>query len=335
MAKRRSSGKLQPVPLVLNFEIDASTNSTHFIDISQSVSAVSRKFLRQGLNWAIAGGRVIMPPASTPAAGNSCYISTLPHTWSVSNAWEKVFRAWHKQQREAISDGGNQSVKAAFNDFKIFADATHHAAGVAANLLPVNMGPGTGIGPFATALVRTGPVSAGEWEASQIVIPNFGAPGVNYEPYLHMVGDDVGGAGGSVGMVKAYANSRGVPQSPDPAVPGGVISNENFLNTMFDVGDNNEDVMDNVVDKNNDLPYPQINYPGADINFVELENQVTIWNSNTIGQNTYSFAGFSAPCGLLRIDQLYSADGPNKMWVQILLVPGPNRGYLTQPMTEM
>ena len=31
---------------------------------------------------------------------------------------------------------------------------------------------------------------------------------------------------------------------------------------MFDVGDNNEDVLDNVVGKNEAMPYDQTDYPG-------------------------------------------------------------------------
>jgi hypothetical protein len=316
MAKRRSAGKIQPAPLTHDFIIAVPPNSTAYetLDLSQVASIVNRRFYRQGLSWVVSGFKIL----SSAGASGDIGVYKLPSTWMVSNAWEKCFRAWQRQQREALDDGNNESVKAAFNDFKIYMDDVHHAAGIPANIIPV----------YNTQL--------GEWEASQIVIPNFGAPGVNYEPYFHMVGDDVPGVGGSLGMVKAYAASRGVPQSPDPAVPPIVLSNENYLNMMFDVGDNNEDVMDNVVDKNNDLPYDQVDYPGADVQdpYLAVHDQGKI-TASTVGGTTHLKGGVF-PCGLVRF-KFVNPDLENSMALVLLveLVPGPSRGYLTQPMTEM
>jgi len=334
MARRKSSKKMEPVPLKLNFMIPAGDN-TRYIDISQSVSALSRKFLRQGLVWGIAGGRILMPSPSTPD-GNGVYLSTLPHSWTMSNAWEKGMRAWLRQQREALANGDQESIKAKFNDFKIFADPYHRLQGFSNNILPRNLGPQGVVGPFPSAVTYSSEVMAGEWEASQIVIPNFGAPGTNYEPYLTAIGDDVGGAGGSISLIKAYQNSRSVPQSPDPTTPAGVTSNENYWSMMFDVGDNNEDIMDNVVGKNDELPYQQTEYPGGPVNLATLENQVAVINTNTVGFSEYRFTGFSAPCGLIRIDQIYSDDTSTfPLIIELELMPGDHRGYLAEPMKDM
>jgi hypothetical protein len=315
MAKRRSAGKIQPAPLTVTFGLTAPALSVvhETLDLSQIASIINRRFYRQGLSWAVGGFKFV----SAPGTAGVAYIRKLPSTWMVSNAWEKCFRSWKRQQDEALEDGDNESVRAAFNDFKIHMDSEHHAAGFGANLIPTDV----------TLL--------GEWEASQIVIPNFGAPGVNYEPYFNMVGDDVAGAGGSIGMVKAYASSRGVPQSPDPAVPPIVLSNENYLNMLFDVGDNNEDVMDNVVDKNNDLPYNQIEYPGADVQSPDLQiHDFSYITTTTIGGST-RLNGGAFPCGLVRIELHNTSEATMLSSLIVELVPGPNRGYLTQSMTEM
>tara|TARA_B100000459_G_C8590429_1_gene207476 strand:+ start:785 stop:1765 length:981 start_codon:yes stop_codon:yes gene_type:complete len=326
---------MEPVPLKLNFIIPASSNDVNFIDISQCVSALSRKFFRQGLNWAVAGGRIIMPTASTPD-GNGVYLSTLPHTWTMSNSWEKVFRAWRRQQKEALEDGDQESIRAAFNDFKIHADANHLQNGFGTNLLPVNLGPQSVVGPFPSAVTYSAPVMAGEWEASQIVIPNYGSPGTNYEPYLMAVGANVGGVGGALSLVDLYQNSRALPQSPDPVTPGGLLTTDNYLSAMFDVGDNNLEVLDNVSSKNDELPYNHGNYPGGDTNFPVLENQVAVLNTNTVGFSEYKFTGFSAPCGLIRVDQMYSDDSSTfPLVIELELMPGTHRGYLAEPMTEM
>jgi len=338
MARRKSSRKMEPVPLKLSFRIPAENANHYFIDISQCISLVSRKFLRQGLNWAIAGGRIIMPPASSPT-GNSVYLSTIPHTWVASNGWHKTQAAWLEQQNEAIAESDSQSAVAKFRDFKIHADINHVSKGFGNNLLPVNMGPGTVSGPFPSAIAFTGSPLTGEWEPSSIVLPNIlpdasGSMVLPLEYYLHMVGINNNG-GNSRGIIDGYQSSRAYPQSPDPVSPviGGT---DNFLNKMFDVGKDNPLVLENATDVNDDLPYDQVEYPGSEGNFSQLENQVFIFNSNTIGVSDYSFKGFSAPCGLIRVDQLYSDDSsPYDMILEIELMPGDHRGYLAEPMQEM
>jgi len=318
MARRKSTSgsKIQPAPMTLTFATPDTAGGRYYIDLSQAASIANRRFYRQGINWAVAGIKVISSKAGTFSVGK------LPNTWVLSNAWEKMFRAWQRQQREVLEDGSQQSVRAKFNDFKIFADDQHLASGVSNNLLPVS---------YSGAVVNPG-----EWEISQIVIPNYGTPGNNYEPYIIAVGDDVPGTGGAISMIKAYQNSRGVPQSPDPTVPGAVLSTDNYLNLMFDVGDNNTDVLANVVGKNDNLPYDQDDYPGGAVEMPGLEwhDIVTLYESNaTNGVGTQRVKGGNFPCGLIAIDWT-PEDGANVV-LQIDLIPGNHRGYLCESMTEM
>jgi hypothetical protein len=111
-------------------------SSTHFLDVNQVTSILNRRFYRQGLNNAIAGFKVLSNAGFT----GGMTISKLPNTWVMSNAWEKGFRAWQRQQRDALEDGSQESVRAKFNDFKIFADADHLSSGVVNNLMPVSFG---------------------------------------------------------------------------------------------------------------------------------------------------------------------------------------------------
>ena len=125
--------KLEPVPLKMVFTIPAGTN-THYIDISQCASLLSRKFLRQGLNWAVGSVKLTMPNAASGQAGNAVYISTLQHSWTVSNAWKKTMAHWLRQQDEAVEASGSESAVSRYRDFKIFADELHFDAGEANNL---------------------------------------------------------------------------------------------------------------------------------------------------------------------------------------------------------
>ena len=160
MARKRMKSKIQPAVMTMTFGFQSQDagKERRFIDLSQCASIMNRRFYRQGLNWAVAGFKFL---TTTPG---QISIGKLPNTWVMSNAWEKGFRAWKKQQDQALEE--NDSVKATYNDFKIFADADHLAAGFSSNLLPHSGA--TLANPIQTA-------APGEWEPSQIVIPNFTA----------------------------------------------------------------------------------------------------------------------------------------------------------------
>jgi len=304
--------RIEPAIQTLQFSVDPAIAQYQYIDLMQTASLINRRAYKQGVQVAVAGFTVIS------VAPQNVLIEKLPSTWVVSAAWEKSMRAWKRQQDEVLEDGMNQSSKARFNDYKIYFDAFHAGTG---SLLP-----------DASLLPAPGAGTNAHWDYSQVVIPNFGAVGVNYEPYLHMLGADVGGAGGSKGLIKAYANSRAVPQSPDPAAGPGVTSTDNWLNSMFDVGDNNEDVMENVVNKNRDLPYDQLNYPGEGILETEIVDFCSI-TGTTIGGMTRG-KGSVFPCGLIKLTWTPKEGTPN-LTVQINLIPGSTRGYLAEPMQDM
>jgi hypothetical protein len=134
MARRKSlsrRNKIQPAVMTLAFQLPiGATQST--IDLSQVASLVNRRFYRQGINWAVAGFKVISPAGVT----GSMSIAQLPNTWVMSNAWEKSFQTWQKMNREAMEE--TPSIRPKFLDFKIYADTTQHQAGFQGNLLPVD-----------------------------------------------------------------------------------------------------------------------------------------------------------------------------------------------------
>ena len=328
MARKKLKSRhtnIEPAVMTMSFSlpaIPAGGLSTNFIDLSQVTSILNRRFYRQGLNWGVSGFKFFTGAGTQGTVA----IESLPNTWSMANSWEKVFRAWNRQQREALEDGNQESVRARFNDFKIFADSDHLSAGFAGNLMPQCLLPGGGAISAATP---------GEWEASQLVIPNFGAPGVNYEPFLTAVGPKVGGAGGSFSLIQLYEDSRSVPHSPDPDTTPGLLGADNILNLMFDVGDNNTDVMANAVGKNNDLPYLQDDYPGGKVQLPGLQVHDTAqYSATTVGGQFYAKGG-NFPCGIIKISHINTGDLTTGLGLIIDLIPGPHRGYMCESMTEM
>ena len=138
MAKRKYSKikKVEPSVLTLYFvlEAESSGKETNYIDLSQCASIINRRFYRQGINWAVSGFKVLTQAGVTGQVS----IHKLPNTWVMSNAWEKGFRAWKRQQDETIEDGTQESVKAKFNDFKIFMNSDHLSKDFSRNLLPLS-----------------------------------------------------------------------------------------------------------------------------------------------------------------------------------------------------
>jgi hypothetical protein len=295
------------------------------LDLSQCASLLNRRFYRQGLNWAVAGFKVLSPGGAL----GQLRIQSLPNTWVTSNAWEKAFRAWNKQQMDAIEESGAESSVARFRDFKIHADPIHIDSGFAGNLLPQD---GSLPAPVSFA--------AGEWEASQIVVPNVlpDASGSLVDPteyFLHMVGTN-NYIGQSRGIIEGYADSRAYPQSPDPVGPV-IGASANWMRQMFDVGNDNSEITENATDRNDNLPYPQVEYPGGQTQAPSLTNHDLISLSGTTIGGTSRGKGGNFPCGLVRFDWANSPESATSygLVIQIDLVPGHHRGYLAEPMTEM
>jgi hypothetical protein len=316
---------------------DAASASINYIDLSQVASLVNRRFYRQGINWAVAGFKVLsdgVPVAIT--------INKLPNTWVMSNAWEKGFRAWNRMIKEATSEA--QSIRPKFMDFKIYANAAHHAAGSAANLLP-----SSGFGSVAIP---------GEWDYSTFEIPlsNVDASAVGGNSVTRDViatGASYGPAGASgnlaVSLIEGYASSRALPDIEDPNMPddasdaSGSIA-ENWMTALFNEGNQQDaEVIQDLETQNNIAPYPFENdgvnldtmYPGGANQLVGLQTHDIEYVTGTTIGGTTRLKGGNFPCGLIEFGVINSGDQPSQLTLLIDLVPGDHRGYLCEPMTDM
>lgn len=350
MARRKNNPKaraLQPAVMKMNFRITPADSTRQYIDISECVSKLNRRFYRQGLNWAVANVKISTLPAYedpatpgiiTPVTG---YVNSIPHTWCVANGWLKAMKHWKAQQDDAMEQSGSQSAIARYRDFKIFADTDHVDKGFNNNLKPFTLGPGTVVGPVSPGLVTgAGVLDGEEWLNSQIVIPNLvaDASGSDVDPFeyaLHMVGTNQH-LNLSRGIIDGYQQSRSFPQSPDPAAPQ-ISNSTNWMRTMRDVGNDTSEITANAENRNDELPYDQLEYPGSDVNMDQLETQGYFLNRSTTGVSTFNTGPFTAPCGLIRIDLFGQTDVStwgNYTIVTVELVPGDHRGYLCQTMEE-
>lgn len=338
MAKRkyqRMSRKIEPAVqtfFVNTPNVAPGSTGSFTLDLSQLACLLNRRFYRQGLNWAVAGFKII--------SGGSGLVTVkkLPNTWVMSNAWEKSFRAWQRMNNEALQEA--ESVRPRFLDFKIYADEQHHSDGFGANLLALD-----GQLPVAQ------PYTVGEWEPSKIVVPETTtATGAVTSYELIAVGANNPGAGASglnaKSLIEGYASSRGLPNIEDPNTPDDAANYaENWMLAMFNDGNlQDNEVVTDMITENNLAPYPFENdgvnldtmYPGGANQAPGLQlHDVQGLSATTIGGTTHMKGG-NFPCGLVRFDWAVDATSTSSnIAIQIDLIPGNHRGYLCEPMTEM
>jgi len=315
--------------------VSGGSGAVKYLDLSQVASVVNRRFYRQGINWAVAGIKVLtLSSSGSPKGIVTC--AKLPNTWVMANSWEKSMRLWNKMNNEALAQ--TESIRPRFLDFKIYADAGHHAAGFGANLMPEGF-------------------TGGEWIASKAVVP-FGpaSPGNTAEFEFIATGANFPGAGASglnaVSLIEGYAASRALPYSEDPNTPADAddadgSTPENWMAAIFNEGvEQTSEVLEIMTEENNIAPYPfegdgvsvDTMYPnGANQNpSLQIHDQEFITGS-TIGGTT-RLKGGNFPAGLMAFvfaNQNIDPQEQTDYFLYVDLVPGNHRGYLCEPMTEM
>jgi hypothetical protein len=330
--KKRMS-KIEPAVQTLTFALALPAgNSNSFVDLSQVASLVNRRFYRQGINWAVAGFKILTNAGDV----GGITIQKLPNTWVMSNAWEKGFRSWQRMNDLALEE--SESIRPRFLDFKVYADADHHVAGTAANLLPITF---------------VGPATPGEWEMSKYVIPRTDSTtGVPADREVIATGASYSGAGASgfnaVSLIEGYASSRGLPNVLDPNVPDDAadasgVAPQNWMAALFNEGtEQDESILEDMIAENNIAPYPFENdgvnvdtmYPGGANQLSGLQiHDLSNVSSTTVGGTT-RLKGGNFPCGLIKLSATNWSQ-VSTITLTIDLIPGNHRGYMCEPMTEM
>jgi hypothetical protein len=346
MARRKATPKIaniEPAVQTLTFVTPAlvpGAATDLYVDLSQVASLVNRRFYRQGLNWAVAGFKLLTPGGFL----GDIKISKLPNSWVMANSYTKSLATWTKMNNEALEEA--DSIRPRFLDFKIYADAAHHAAGYGLNLLP-----------RADDLVTTQALP-GEWEASKIYVPiardTTQAPGLSQLVDLELVatGPSYPGVGASglnaVSLIEGYAASRGLPLTRDPNAPDDAASTvgttpENWMTAIFNEGETqSHELIEDMLVENNQAPYPFENdganldtmYPGGANQMSGLQvHDIEFITASTIGGTT-RLKGGNFPCGLIKLSFTATTEAAFS-FLQINLMPGSHRGYLAESMTEM
>ncbi len=327
MARRKVSRTKKLPPTELTLYSYMTEAGSYIADLGAMLSQVNRKSFRQGYQYAVASIEFYAPEAGV-------LVGRLPHHWPCVNGWTKAMNMWRQQQNDRLEESGLTQTIARHRDFKIFFNGDH-AAGNYTELQPTTFGTGTPASTNYRTLSSAQAISATvdmDWDKSEIVWPNYGAPGTTVERNLHMLGDDEGTT--SVGIIKAYAESRNRPMQTDPNIVDVALGGA--FGSMFDVADDSGDIITNAQEHNTALPY--LNdidsddefYPGG----TNTGNGATIVDTLAIAAGNRTIASstvgpFLANCGLL----LFATDAA--VTCKITLAPGDYKGVMARPMQDV
>lgn len=338
MAKKRTKAKTTvmkrrrkaqpPAEVTLKYTLPGD-GSDIYIDLMRDLSAVNRRLYHQGKVLQISHVTIKQDTGATVNQALQATIKTLPYTWVAAQAYMKARNAWMEQQRSVRTKSGQEAIRPAYEDFKIFMDAGHR------NWALTNL-------PVGEYSVRTkdgagNDVAIGDWDPSKLVYADQTVdPEVVREPYLHLVGPDVGLT--DVGLIQAYEESRATVDGDQPNVPATAASNiYTALNSTQDEGSSDE-IITNMLSENDSPPYERNNYPGGDSNYPTNVDKAYVQTSSA--NPIVHTQSFLAMCGFLRVysqgkNLTDGSDIPLQGIMQVHLTPGPSKGVLSMNVGDM
>lgn len=324
MTRSRRKAKIIPAETTLKYRLPGDGNDV-YLDLMRDLSAVNRRGMNQGQVLRIAG-ITIKQDSGISTESLQVTFKTIPLTWVAAQAYMKGREAWMMQQQRVRKESGQNAIAPAYEDFKIFMDpgmAVNTTPGVFDNILP------TLTGDSAIAVVQ------GEWDYSKLVYAEQPSETIR-QPYLHLVGDDVGTT--NRGLIKAYEESRATVSPTVPNVPGDASTNIYALITGGQDEGAAREVIENMEDDNDNPPYALNNYPGGDVNYATQVDKCYVQTS--AANPVVTTPSFDAMCGLVRI---YS-QGKNVTnglditvpgTILVHLVAGPKKGLLSMNVGDL
>jgi hypothetical protein len=272
--------KKSPTVTRLSFEFDGG--ATQFIDIAMALSAINRKFYRQGVYYYVNSVEIYNNETGVVD------LHTLPDNWITKNAWNRGFRLYSKMN--AMVDDISEVGRPAYHDFKVYMNDLHRQTGSALpNTYTINAGAQT--------------ATVDEWQYSIFTSADDDGDPVQDadEFFVHMLGGHIGSPTNwtSVGLIKSYAESRNTVQAQAPAHTN--IDSADPLINIFDMSSEEQmnDIIDNLTILNDSPPYNRDNYLGETVS--TMQHVARIGTEIGVGRVGRA-SGFCAPMGLICVD---------------------------------
>lgn len=270
--------KKSPTVTRLSFEFDGG--ATQYIDIAMALSAINRRFYRQGVYYYVNSVEIYNNETGVVD------LHTLPDTWVTKNAWNRGFRMFQKMN--ALVDMPGQTPK--YHDFKVYMSDLHRTTGsTRPSLYTINANHQLQI--------------VDDWEYSQFVSADDDGDAIQQADnfFAHMLGGHVGSPTNwtSIGLIKSYAETRATVQPADPSDQNIDITDP--LLNLFDSSSEDQinDIAQNLLDDNDQPPYNQNQYPGEAV--TTMQHVARIGTEVGVGRVGRA-SGFCAPMGLICVD---------------------------------
>jgi hypothetical protein len=280
--------KKSPTVTRLSFEFDGG--STQFIDIAQALSAINRKFYRQGVYYYVNSVEIYNNETGVVD------LHSLPDNWVTKNAWNRGFQLFQKMN--ALVDSPLSNVgRPKYHDFKVYMSDLHRTTGSKAPSLH-------GINAIYTSAGTT----PDDWDYSQFVSADDDGDALQEADnfFVHMLGPHSGDPDNwaSVGLIKSYGESRWQPQFSQPSLPAASATEgpaaDPLLN-IFDFSSEEQmnDIIENLDNDNDQPPYDLDTYIGTSVN--HMQHVARIGTEVGVGRVGRA-SGFCAPFGLICVD---------------------------------
>jgi hypothetical protein len=273
--------KTSPTVTRLSFEFTGSGQD--YIDIAKALSAVNRKFYRQGVYYYVNSIEVYNNEQGVVD------LYTLCDNWVTKNAWNRGFQVFQKMNAMVDSPLTN-GIRPKYHDFKVHMDSTHVSQGSASPSLHNRAG--------APATVNND-----DWVYSKFVSADADADPTQEADdfYVHMLGTHTGSSDNwtSVGLIKSYAESRARPHVTAPITDTN-LATDPLLN-IFDFSGEEQmnDIIANLEQDNDAPPYDLDNYVGE--TSTALQHVARVGTEVGLGRVGRA-SGFCAPFGLICVD---------------------------------
>jgi len=273
--------KTSPTITRLSFEFDGA--STQYIDIAKALSAVNRKFYRQGVYYYVNSIEVYNNETGVVD------LHTLPDNWITKNAWNRGFKTFQKMNNMT------EFPRPKYHDFKVYMSDRHRTTGSASPALH-------NINAASYTLISD------DWDYSQFTSADDNNDGIqNADEFVaHMLGPHIAASTGtvghhdSVGLIVSYAESRARPES-DATPETDVNASSDPLLNLFDFSSEEQinDIIENLTQDNVNTPYDQSYYIGEGAN--HMQHVARIGTEVGIGRVGRA-SGFCSPLGLICVD---------------------------------
>ena len=282
--------KTSPTTTRLSFEFTGG--ETQFIDIALALSAINRKFYRQGVYYYVNSIEVYNNEQGVVD------LHTLPDNWITKNAWNRSFKYFQKMNAQT------DFPRPKYHDFKVYMSDLHRTSGSAVPSL-------YGVNSVHTESTTT----PDDWDYSQFVSSDsdgdivvdptapsgfkVGQEADNF--YIHMLGGHVGTSDNwtSIGAIYSYMVGRARQHATNPEVYSS--GHDDVLINLFDMS--TEEVINDLnerLDYDNDAPpYDNNNMVGSTAN--NMQHVARVGTEVGLGRVGRA-SGFCAPLGLICVD---------------------------------